>query len=276
MDRAVVTAVLGPTNTGKTYYAIERMLSYNSGIIWLPLRLLAREVYDRIVDLRGPGVVALVTGEERVVPQRVKYWVCTVEAMPQGVGADFVAIDEIQLCADPDRGHVFTQRLLEMRGTHETMFMGADTMRGPISELVPEVQYARRDRFSDLTYTGPKKISRMPPRSAIVGFSVDQVYAIAELLRRQKGGAAVVMGALSPRTRNAQVAMYQNGEVDYLVTTDAIGMGLNLDIRHIAFSSTTKFYGRRIRPLAPNELAQIAGRAGSYICLLYTSPSPRD
>ncbi|KGK80990.1 hypothetical protein PM03_03455 [Thalassobacter stenotrophicus] len=265
MDRAGVTAVLGPTNTGKTYYAIERMLSYNSGIIGLPLRLLAREVYDRIVDLRGPGVVALVTGEERIVPPRVKYWVCTVEAMPQGVGADFVAIDEIQLCADPDRGHVFTQRLLEMRGTHETLFMGADTMRGPISELVPEVQYARRDRFSDLTYTGPKKISRMPPRSAIVGFSVDQVYAIAELLRRQKGGAAVVMGALSPRTRNAQVAMYQNGEVDYLVATDAIGMGLNLDIRHIAFSSTTKFDGRRMRPLAPNELAQIAGRAGRYM-----------
>ena len=265
MDRAGVTAVLGPTNTGKTYYAIERMLSYNSGIIGLPLRLLAREVYDRIVDLRGPGVVALVTGEERIVPPRVKYWVCTVEAMPQGVGADFVAIDEIQLCADPDRGHVFTQRLLEMRGTHETLFMGADTMRGPISELVPEVQYARRDRFSDLTYTWPKNISRMPPRSAIVGFSVDQVYAIAELLRRQKGGAAVVMGALSPRTRNAQVAMYQNGEVDYLVATDAIGMGLNLDIRHIAFSSTTKFYVRRMRPLAPNELAQIAGRAGRYM-----------
>jgi len=198
MDRAGVTAVLGPTNTGKTYYAIERMLSYNSGIIGLPLRLLAREVYDRIVDLRGPGVVALVTGEERIVPPRVKYWVCTVEAMPQGVGADFVAIDEIQLCADPDRGHVFTQRLLEMRGTHETLFMGADTMRGPISELVPEVQYARRDRFSDLTYTGPKKISRMPPRSAIVGFSVDQVYAIAELLRRQKGGGGCCHGRAKP------------------------------------------------------------------------------
>ncbi len=257
-----VVAVLGPTNTGKTHYAIERMLGYRTGVIGLPLRLLAREVYDKIVAIRGPSVVALVTGEERIVPPRTQYWVCTVEAMPEGMGADFVAIDEIQLCADPERGHVFTDRLLRSRGTHETLFLGSDTMRGSIAALVPEVQFVRRERMSQLVYTGSKKISRMPARSAIVGFSVDNVYAIAELLRRQKGGAAVVMGALSPRTRNAQVDLYQNGEVDYLVATDAIGMGLNLDVNHVAFSALTKFDGRRMRPLAPNELAQIAGRAG--------------
>ena len=257
-----IVAVLGPTNTGKTHYAIERMLGYRTGVIGLPLRLLAREVYDKIVAIRGPSVVALVTGEERIVPPRTQYWVCTVEAMPEGMGADFVAIDEIQLCADPERGHVFTDRLLRARGTNETLFLGSDTMRGPIAALVPEAQFVRRERMSQLVYSGSKKISRMPPRSAIVGFSVDNVYAIAELLRRQKGGAAVVMGALSPRTRNAQVDLYQNGEVDYLVATDAIGMGLNLDVNHVAFSSLTKFDGRRMRPLAPNELAQIAGRAG--------------
>ncbi|MEQ9695441.1 helicase-related protein [Shimia sp. SDUM112013] len=257
-----ITAVLGPTNTGKTHYAIERMLGYRTGIIGLPLRLLAREVYDRIVAVRGPSVVALVTGEERIVPPRAQYWVCTVEAMPEGMGTDFLAIDEIQLCADPERGHVFTDRLLRARGTHETLFLGSDTMRGPIAALVPRVEFMRRERMSTLSYSGSRKISRMQPRSAIVGFSVDSVYAIAELLRRQKGGAAVVMGALSPRTRNAQVDLYQNGDVDYLVATDAIGMGLNLDIDHVAFSSTVKFDGRRMRPLAPNELAQIAGRAG--------------
>ena len=259
-----IAAILGPTNTGKTHYAIERMLAYRTGVIGLPLRLLAREIFDRIVALRGPSVVALVTGEERIVPQRAQYWVCTVEAMPEGLGAEFLAIDEIQLCADPERGHVFTDRLLRARGLHETLFLGADTMRSAIAALVPGVQFMRRERFSQLAYTGPTKVSRMRPRSAIVGFSVENVYAIAELIRRQKGGAAVVMGALSPRTRNAQVAMYQNGEVDYLVATDAIGMGLNLDIDHVAFSSTAKFDGRRMRPLAPNELAQIAGRAGRY------------
>ncbi|NIZ15186.1 helicase-related protein [Phaeobacter sp. HF9A] len=257
-----VVAVLGPTNTGKTHYAIERMLGHRTGIMGFPLRLLAREVYDKIVSLRGPSVVALVTGEERIVPPRAKYWICTVEAMPEGMGCDFLAIDEIQLCADPERGHVFTDRLLRSRGLHETLFLGADTMRGPIAALVPGVEFVRRQRMSELVYAGSKKISRMPPRTAIVGFSVDNVYAIAELIRRQKGGAAVVMGALSPRTRNAQVELYQNGEVDYLVATDAIGMGLNLDIDHVAFSSTAKFDGRRMRPLAPNELAQIAGRAG--------------
>ncbi|QCO57658.1 helicase (plasmid) [Pseudorhodobacter turbinis] len=260
-----VTAVLGPTNTGKTHYAIERMLAHRTGVIGLPLRLLAREVYDRIVAKRGPGVVALVTGEERIVPDRTQYWVCTVEAMPLEIGADFVAIDEIQLCADTERGHVFTDRLLRARGLHETLFLGADTMRPAIAALVPNVQFMARPRLSELTYAGSKRISRMPERSAIVGFSVENVYAIAELIRRTKGGCAVVMGALSPRTRNAQVEMYQNGDVDYLVATDAIGMGLNLDIKHVAFSSTAKFDGHRMRGLYPQELAQIAGRAGRYM-----------
>lgn len=260
-----VTAVLGPTNTGKTHYAIDRMLGHRTGVIGFPLRLLAREVYDRIVKARGPSVVALVTGEERIVPERTQYWVCTVEAMPQEIGADFVAIDEIQLCGDPDRGHVFTDRLLRARGLLETMFLGSDSMRPAIAALVPGTQFVRRERFSTLTYSGSKKISRMPARSAIVGFSVDEVYAIAELIRRQKGGCAVVMGALSPRTRNAQVALYQNGDVDYLVATDAIGMGLNLDIKHVAFSATHKFDGRRMRPLFPHELGQIAGRAGRHL-----------
>jgi ATP-dependent RNA helicase SUPV3L1/SUV3 len=260
-----IVAVLGPTNTGKTHYAIERMLGYKSGVIGLPLRLLAREVYDKIVALRGPSVVALVTGEERIIPARAQYWVATVEAMPMGLGPDFLAVDEIQLCADPERGHVFTDRLLNARGTHETLFMGSDTMRGAINALVSNVSFLQRERFSQLSYSGPRKVSRMPARSAIVGFSVDNVYAMAELLRRQKGGAAVVLGALSPRTRNAQVELYQNGDVDHLVATDAIGMGLNLDIDHVAFSSLTKFDGRRMRGLAPNELAQIAGRAGRYM-----------
>ncbi|MCQ0971650.1 disulfide oxidoreductase [Paracoccus sp. TK19116] len=258
-----VTAVLGPTNTGKTHYAIERMLAHRTGVIGLPLRLLAREVYDRIVKARGPSVVALVTGEERIVPDRVQYWVATTEAMPE-VGADFVALDEIQLCADPERGHVFTDRLLNMRGLHETLLLGSDTMRPAIAALVPGVRFERRERFSTLSWAGSKKLSRMPARSAIVGFSTDDVYAMAELIRRQKGGCAVVMGALSPRTRNAQVALYQEGEVDYLVATDAIGMGLNLDIRHVAFSSTHKFDGRRVRPLFPHEMGQIAGRAGRH------------
>ncbi len=263
--RARVTAVLGPTNTGKTHYAIERMLGYRTGVIGLPLRLLAREVYDRIVSLRGPSVVALVTGEERIVPPRTRYWVATVEAMPLEIGADFLAVDEIQLCADPERGHVFTDRLLHARGSAETLFLGSETMRGAINALVPRVSFVSRTRFSRLTYSGARKISRMPTRAAIVGFSVDNVYAIAELLRRQKGGAAVVLGALSPRTRNRQVALYQNGDVEHLVATDAIGMGLNLDIDHVAFSALSKFDGRRMRALAPNELAQIAGRAGRYM-----------
>ena len=265
MKQGMITAVLGPTNTGKTHYAIERMLAHRTGVIALPLRLLAREVYDRIVALRGPSVVALVTGEERIVPPRAQYWVATTEAMPEATGADFLAIDEIQMAADPERGHVFTDRLLRARGQKETMFLGADTMRPIIARLVPEACFVHRERFSPLAYTGRRKISRMPRRSAIVGFSVDSVYAIAELLRRQKGGAAVVLGALSPRTRNAQVALYQNGDVDYLVATDAIGMGLNLDIDHVAFFSRRKFDGARMRDLTPAEMGQIAGRAGRYM-----------
>jgi len=257
-----IVAVLGPTNTGKTYYAIERMLGYKSGIIGLPLRLLAREVYDKIVQVRGPSCVALVTGEERIVPAKANYWVCTVEAMPENLSVECLIVDEIQLSADPERGHIFTDRLLKSRGKLETIFLGAETMRGPIKTLIPDVLIQNRKRMSNLTYAGSKKISRMPPRSAIVSFSVDNVYGIAELIRRQKGGAAVVMGALSPRTRNAQVELYQNGDVDYLVATDAIGMGLNLDVNHVAFSSISKFDGRTMRFLAPNELAQIAGRAG--------------
>ncbi|MFY0634863.1 MAG: disulfide oxidoreductase [Vannielia sp.] len=263
-ETARITALLGPTNTGKTHFAIERMLSYPTGVIGLPLRLLAREVYDKIVALRGPNAVALLTGEERIVPPRARFWVCTVESMPVTGEHDFLAIDEIQLCADPERGHVFTDRLLNARGRLETIFMGAETMRSTIAALVPRAQFVKRERFSHLTYGGSKKISRMPARSAIVGFSVENVYAIAELIRRQKGGCAVVMGALSPRTRNAQVALYQNGDVDYLVATDAIGMGLNLDLHHVAFSATTKFDGRRMRPLSAQELGQIAGRAGRY------------
>jgi ATP-dependent RNA helicase SUPV3L1/SUV3 len=259
-----VTAVLGPTNTGKTHFAIERMLGHRNGVIGFPLRLLAREVYDKVVKLRGPSVVALITGEERIVPPRACYWICTVEAMPLDLGTEFVAVDEIQLCADPDRGYVFTDRLLNARGLTETLFLGAETMRARIAHLVPEASFIRRERYSTLTYAGSKKIARLPPRAAIVGFSVENVYAIAEWLRRVKGGAAVVMGALSPRTRNAQVEMYQNGEVDYLVATDAIGMGLNLDVNHVAFAGTSKFDGRKFRHLMPNELAQIAGRAGRH------------
>ena len=257
-----IVAVLGPTNTGKTYYAIERMLGYKSGIIGLPLRLLAREVYDKITKIRGLSCVALVTGEERIVPATATYWICTVEAMPENLSVECLIVDEIQLSADLERGHIFTDRLLKSRGKLETIFLGAETMREPIKSLIPDVLLQSRKRMSSLTYAGSKKISRMPPRSAIVSFSVDNVYGIAELIRRQKGGAAVVMGALSPRTRNAQVELYQNGDVDYLVATDAIGMGLNLDINHVAFSSISKFDGRSMRFLAPNELAQIAGRAG--------------
>ncbi len=265
MHNRRIAAVLGPTNTGKTHYAIDRMLGHRTGVIGLPLRLLAREVYDRIVKARGPSVVALVTGEERIIPDRVQYWVATTEAMPADIGADFLAVDEIQLCGDPDRGHIFTDRLLRARGRVETLFLGSEVMRSAIAALVPGVQFIRRERFSTLTYTGSKKTSRMPARSAIVGFSVDNVYANAELIRRQRGGCAVVMGALSPRTRNAQVALYQNGDVDFLVATDAIGMGLNLDIGHVAFSALEKFDGRRMRHLFPHEMGQIAGRAGRHL-----------
>ncbi|MFN3614221.1 MAG: helicase-related protein [Rubrimonas sp.] len=262
---ATVTAVLGPTNTGKTHFAIERMLAHRSGVMGFPLRLLAREVYDRVVAMRGPRAAALITGEEKIAPAQAQYVLSTVEAMPLDWGAEFVAVDEIQLCADPDRGHVFTDRLLRARGAQETLFLGSDTMRARIAALIPKARFVSRPRFSQLTYSGGRKISRLPPRSAVVAFSVEEVYAIAELIRRQKGGAAVVMGALSPRTRNAQVALYQNGDVEHLVATDAIGMGLNLDLRHVAFAGTAKFDGRRMRRLEPQELAQIAGRAGRHV-----------
>ena len=262
--RGQIKAVLGPTNTGKTWYAIERMLGHQTGMIGLPLRLLAREVYDQVRRTRGPQSVALVTGEERIIPAQAGYWVCTVEAMPQATGVDFLAVDEIQLCGDAERGHVFTRSLLSARGRKETVFLGSDTMRPTIESLVPEATFIHRDRMSELTYTGTKKISRIRPRSAIVGFSVEDVYAIAEAVRQRRGGAAVVLGALSPRTRNAQVDLYQSGEVEVLVATDAIGMGLNLDIDHVAFAGLTKFDGRRVRPLWPHEIGQIAGRAGRY------------
>jgi ATP-dependent RNA helicase SUPV3L1/SUV3 len=259
-----LVAVLGPTNTGKTHLAVERMLGHASGMIGLPLRLLAREIYDRIVKLRGARSVALITGEEKIVPPRAQYFVCTVEAMPLSREVEFLAIDEIQLCADPERGHVFTHRLLHARGTAETMLLGAATMAPLVRRLLPHAEIVDRERFSKLTYAGPKKLTRLPRRTAVVAFSADQVYAIAELIRRQRGGAAVVMGSLSPRTRNAQVALYQSGEVDFLVATDAIGMGLNMDVDHVAFAGIRKFDGKRSRFLHPQEIGQIAGRAGRY------------
>ncbi len=260
-----VTAVLGPTNTGKTHYALERMLAHQTGMIGLPLRLLAREIYDRIVKARGPREVALVTGEEKIVPPNARYWVATVEAMPLEREVDFLAIDEIQLAADRERGRIFTSRLLHARGRSETLFLGSDTMRPILERLFRNIQFLSRERLSKLTYAGVKKVSRLPRRSAVVGFSSDTVYAIAELIRRQRGGAAVVLGALSPRTRNAQAELYQSGEVDFLVATDAIGMGLNMDIDHVAFAARRKFDGRVLRYLTPAEMAQIAGRAGRHI-----------
>ncbi|MGV3578336.1 helicase-related protein [Brevundimonas sp.] len=260
-----VVAVLGPTNTGKTHLAVERMLGHASGMIGLPLRLLAREIYERIVKLRGANAVALITGEEKIIPARPHYWVCTVEAMPLEREVEFLAIDEIQLAADPERGHVFTSRLLHARGRFETMFLGAATMEPLMRRLIPDLEIVTRERLSNLTYAGSKKLTRLPRRSAIVAFSTDQVYAIAELIRRQRGGAAVVMGSLSPRTRNAQVALFQSGEVDFLVATDAIGMGLNMDVDHVAFAGMRKFDGRRTRWLHAHEIAQIAGRAGRHI-----------
>ncbi len=260
-----VTAVLGPTNTGKTHYAIERMLGHPSGIIGLPLRLLAREVYNRVVAKAGPDAVALITGEEKIKPKRPRYWVATVEAMPRDLDVSFLAIDEIQIAANLDRGHVFTDRMLNRRGRDETLLIGAMTMRRLIEHLLPGVNVISRPRLSKLSFAGEKKLSRLPHRSAIVAFSAEEVYAIAELIRRQRGGAAVVLGALSPRTRNAQVAMYQEGEVDFLVATDAIGMGLNLDVDHVAFAGDRKFDGWQYRRLNPAEFGQIAGRAGRHL-----------
>ena len=260
-----VTAVLGPTNTGKTHYAIERMVAHSSGVIGLPLRLLAREVYTRVVERVGVQHVALVTGEEKITPPKARFSVCTVEAMPRETNASFVAIDEVQLAGDMERGHIFTDRILHLRGRDETLLLGAGTMRPILEKLLPGVTVLERPRLSQLFYAGQKKITRLPQRSAIVAFSADEVYAIAELIRRQRGGAAVVLGALSPRTRNAQVALYQEGDVEYLVATDAIGMGLNLDVDHVAFAQDRKFDGYQFRNLNPAEMAQIAGRAGRHV-----------
>lgn len=263
--KAPVKAVLGPTNTGKTHLAVERLCAHSSGVMGFPLRLLAREIYDRVVAIKGPKEVALITGEERIEPPGARWYLCTAESMPMREGQfAFAALDEAQLGADPERGHIFTDRMLHLRGREETMILGSESLRPMVKALLPEAEIISRPRFSTLSYAGPKKLSRLPPRSAIVAFSVEQVYAVAELLRRLRGGAAVVMGALSPRTRNAQVEMFQSGEVDYLVATDAIGMGLNLDVQHIAFAGLSKFDGNRTRRLTVAEMAQIAGRAGRH------------
>lgn len=263
--RGTIRAVLGPTNTGKTYLAVERMLGHASGMIGFPLRLLARENYDRIVGRIGRSSVALITGEEKIIPPNPRYLVCTVEAMPMDRPVDFLAVDEIQLCADPERGHVFTDRLLHARGLFETMFLGSDTMTGLIKLLIPNTEIEGRARMSTLSWAGAKKLNRLKRRSAVVAFSVGQVYELAEAIRQTRGGTAVVLGALSPRTRNAQVEMYQNGEVDYLVATDAIGMGLNMDVDHVAFAALSKFDGARRRLLTAPEIGQIAGRAGRHM-----------
>jgi ATP-dependent RNA helicase SUPV3L1/SUV3 len=273
---APLKAILGPTNTGKTHLAVERMCGHSSGMIGFPLRLLAREVYDRVVKLKGANQVALLTGEEKILPKDARWFLCTAESMPMNESRQagsagqsvrdvaFVAVDEAQLGADPERGHVFTDRMLHARGREETMILGSESLKPMIRALLPRAEIIGRPRFSTLSYAGPAKLSRLPPRSVIVAFSAEQVYAVAEMLRRMRGGAAVVMGALSPRTRNAQVAMYQAGEVDYLVATDAIGMGLNMDVDHVAFAGLTKFDGHRRRRLTPGEMAQIAGRAGRH------------
>ena len=259
-----ILALLGPTNTGKTHIAIEKMLEYETGIFGLPLRLLAREVYDKCSKKVGSEKVALITGEEKIIPGSANYFICTVESMPKNKEVDFVAIDEIQMCADRERGHIFTERLLDYRGTKLTMFLGSQVMENIIKELVRDVEFENKERFSKLSYTGIKKISRLDRKVAIIAFSIEEVYAIAELVRRQKGGAAVIMGSLSPKTRNSQVGLYQSGDVDYLIATDAIGMGLNMDINEIYFSNLKKFDGKKTRRLNLIEMSQIAGRAGRY------------
>ncbi len=263
-DGATLQAVLGPTNTGKTHLAIERMCAHSSGAMGFPLRLLAREVYDRVVAIKGAASVALLTGEEKIRPPTARYTLATMESLPRGGDWAFVGLDEAQLGADAERGHVFTDRMLNVRGREETMILGAETLAPVIRTLIPDARITSRPRFSTLSYAGPRKLSRLPPRSAVIAFSADEVYALAEMLRRQRGGAAVVMGALSPRTRNAQVALFQSGDVDTIVATDAIGMGLNLDLAHVAFAGLTKFDGRRRRRLTVAEMAQIAGRAGRH------------
>ena len=259
-----IIALLGPTNTGKTYVAIEKMLEFDTGIFGLPLRLLAREVYDKCVQKVGVEKVALITGEEKIIPSTANYFICTVESMPKDKKVDFIAIDEIQMCADRERGHIFTERLLESRGNKLTMFLGSQIMGKIINDLVKDVEFEKKERFSKLSYTGIKKISRLDRKVAIIAFSIEEVYAIAELVRRQKGGAALIMGSLSPKTRNSQVGLYQSGDVDYLIATDAIGMGLNMDINEIYFSNLKKFDGKKTRRLNLVEMSQIAGRAGRY------------
>ena len=259
-----IIALLGPTNTGKTHIAIEKMLEYKTGIFGLPLRLLAREVYDKCVKKVGYEKVALITGEEKIIPSAAKFFICTVESMPKDKEVDFVAIDEIQMCADRERGHIFTERMLELRGSELTMFLGSQVMEKIINNLVDNVEFEKKDRFSKLSYSGIKKISRLDRKVAIIAFSIEEVYAIAELVRRQKGGAALIMGSLSPKTRNSQVGLYQSGDVDYLIATDAIGMGLNMDINEIYFSNLKKFDGKKTRRLNLIEMSQIAGRAGRY------------
>ena len=265
MSKNKITAVLGPTNTGKTHLAIETMLSFESGMIGFPLRLLAREVYDKVVLKTGQEKVALITGEEKIIPTNAKYFLCTVESMPIDKELDFVAIDEIQMCSDHERGHIFTDRLLNMRGNKLTMLMGSYTIKDIISNLDDDIEFINRDRLSKLSYSGHKKISRIDRKTAIIAFSAEEVYAIAELIRRQKGGAAIVMGSLSPKTRNAQVELYQSGDVDFLVATDAIGMGINMDLNQVYFSNLKKFDGRKLRRLNLSEIGQIAGRAGRYL-----------
>ena len=265
MEKKLITAVLGPTNTGKTYLAIETMLSYKSGMIGFPLRLLAREVYDKVIKKCDPSNVALITGEEKIIPANAKYYLCTVESMPIDKNLEFVGIDEIQMCNDHERGHIFTDRLLNLRGEKLTMFMGSNTMKNILDNLNEEVEFVNKERYSKLTYSGHKKISRINRKSAIIAFSTEEVYAIAELLRRQKGGCAIVMGSLSPKTRNSQVSLYQSGDVDYLVATDAIGMGINMDLESVYFSNLKKFDGKKLRKLKLAEIGQIAGRAGRHI-----------
>ena len=265
MTNNKITAVLGPTNTGKTYLAIETMLSFESGMIGFPLRLLAREVYDKIIKKIDLTKVALITGEEKIIPSNAKYYLCTVESMPIDKNLEFVAIDEIQMCSDFERGHIFTDRLLNLRGEKLTMLLGSSTMKKIISNLNADIEFINKERLSKLTYVGHKKISRIDRKSAIIAFSTEEVYAIAELIRRQKGGAAIVMGSLSPKTRNAQVALYQSGDVDFLVATDAIGMGINMDLDHVFFSNLKKFDGKKLRKLNSSEIGQIAGRAGRYL-----------
>lgn len=260
-----ITAVLGPTNTGKTHLAVETMLKYESGIIGFPLRLLAREIFDKCVNKIGGEKVALITGEEKIIPKSPKYYICTVESMPQDIMVDFVAVDEIQMCADHERGHIFTDRLLNTRGDKLTMFLGSQTMKYLIKSLINNIEFVSSERYSNLTYSGYKKISRLNPKTALIAFSIDEVYAIAELVRRQKGGAAIIMGSLSPKTRNSQVELYQSGDANFLVATDAIGMGINMDINNVSFSNLKKFDGKKTRKLNLSEISQIAGRAGRHI-----------